>query len=606
MASGIVDIIQRILISGDREVTGAFDRIATAGGNAFASLSQAAQRVVAPFTKFQANLDNVEQRANSFGRSVADTGSSIGTFATRVAVVGAAVGAVGVKFLSSTLNISTALKSVSASLIEQRAASSDNVREQKKAVLTDFSHANALEDLRLEYIHGKVSIEQYTEQRKELNRTQQRASEQQRILQLQAEAFREEQAKDQEAAAKRAISIRLEAQYGGALASVLINLANVLDSVRQRFLGTFGPQIATFLTNIVNAVRDAAPAIFDQFQRVANAIEAAIKGSGSTIDDVIKNTVKFGGDLANAFITIIIPAAQGFFKVLQTIAEFINSIFGTNFSAGALIAAGIVLKITGLFGLLGNVVGVLIKGVGLLFAAFGPVGIIVGIIIALILTQLIPLLAKIDWAAIGKMASDAWKVVQDAVTSAGDTITKVWTGVVDFFKGAVNNIIGFFNDLIAKVKEFLGLTGGSAAGTLTRENIGDVPLGLAGGGLFRGRGGIDQNLVRLSDNEFVINPRATRHWGVGFLNAINAMVNPRGFADGGLVGGLTASVPRVAFAGAAAGGGRGGRPLTLVIGDQEFDGLTVQDDTADNMARFAQRRGVRSGGRKPLWFGGTK
>src|SRR5690606_27903723 len=52
------------------------------------------------------------------------------------------------------------------------------------------------------------------------------------------------------------------------------------------------------------------------------------------------------------------------------------------------------------------------------------------------------------------------------------------------------------------------------------------------GGLFRGRPGVDKNIVRLSDMEYVVNARATQQW-LPLLEAINNN-KMRGFSNGGL------------------------------------------------------------------------
>jgi hypothetical protein len=647
----VQDIIQRILIEGDRAAISVFNRIGSAGEAAFSAVGAAADRVAAPFKGFQANLDDVENKAKSFGTSVRDLGTSLGSLVSRVGVATAGLAAGGGLILKGMLNISTALKEVSASIIQQRLAIGETSKEQKKAVITDFAHANALEDLALKFREtirsindtrdaqedldrnlaaGKITAKQYADQQaemqfqvaratrkafedrqrqeKELRDQQARSLAQARQLAVEEEDIRQQRAQDEAIAQRRQIALKLEATYGAALAGVLINLGNVLDSVRQRFLGTFGPQIASFLTSVVQAIQNAAPEIFAVFQKVSDAIASTFKQSGLSADEVVKGFVKFGGDVANIFIKIVIPAISGFIAILTEVAQFINAIFGTNFTASTLVAAALILKVTGFFGLFVNVIRLAVTGIGLLFTSFGPLGIAIGIIVAIIATQLIPLLAKIDWAAVAQKASDAWKFVTDAFNTAVAAIKGVWNSVVEFFQTKINAIIGFFNDLIAKVREFLGLTGGSAAGSQLAADAGANDIGkFAGGGLFRGRGGNDRNVIAVSDYEYIVNPKAVRHWGVGFLNAINAMSNPlRGFAAGGLVAPMTGAAPAVAFARSGNAAGGGGRPLVLQIGDQVFDGLTVQDNTADSMARYAQRRGVRSAGRRPMWFGGGK
>lgn len=609
MARNVQDILQRILISGESGVISAFGKIANAGTSAFTSIGNAVGRATAPFSKFTADLDNVEKKANAFGRSLADAGSKIGSFATRMSAAGAALTAGGGLLAKGMLGISTAVKSVSASLIEQKLAASQATGEQKKAIQTNFAHSNALSDLNAEWATGKLTVEQYAEQLRKLNREQEREVAQQKEMERAAERLREEQAAAMAEAQKRQVQIKLEAQYGGALASVILNLANVLDTVRQRFFSAFGPRIAQMLTAVIQGISEAAPQIFAIFDKIASSFEAAFAKSGITVQGLIKGILSFAEQASNIIINVVIPAFKIFVDILNVIAEAINKVFGTNFSASTIVAAIAIGKLTGAFSLLVSGIKLAATAFGVLRAAAGPWGLLITAI-AVGITLLIPLLEKVDWAGWAKTATDAWKNIKDIVGAVADGIVAAWTGVVDFFRSAINSIIGFFKDLIKTVKEFLGLTGGtSGGGGSLGDALGanDIP-GRARGGLFRGRrSGTDQNLAWLTDKEYVINPKATRYWGVDFLNMINRMSGGiRGFAEGGLNSALSMPAARVAFAGGSAGGSTNQRPLVLNIGDQEFTGLTVEDRTADNMARFAQRRGVRSAGRRPLWFGGTR
>ena len=45
--------------------------------------------------------------------------------------------------------------------------------------------------------------------------------------------------------------------------------------------------------------------------------------------------------------------------------------------------------------------------------------------------------------------------------------------------------------------------------------------GFAEGGLFKGKKGKDQNVVAVSDNEYIVNPKAVAHYGVQFFEALN-------------------------------------------------------------------------------------
>jgi len=75
---------------------------------------------------------------------------------------------------------------------------------------------------------------------------------------------------------------------------------------------------------------------------------------------------------------------------------------------------------------------------------------------------------------------------------------------------------------------------------------------------------------------------------------------------GGAVGALAPRTARFAQGGLVALPRVGGRPINLTIEGQRFEGLTVPEDTAESLVRFATRRQMSSAGRKPNWYHGKK
>lgn len=604
MANRVNDIIQRILVEGDAAITQTFRRIGDAGTSAFEQIGNAATKLSTPFRGFERDLTKVASAASQFGDGLGRIAQSVVTFTGRIAAAGAGVTAAGAFIFAGALKITTALRSINQGVLEQRLAATQNAAETKKHIQTDFQQANALQDLAREYQRGGLSIEQYIFQRKELTFQNERARIQQIQLEHEQEAIRKEQAKDQAAAMRRAQTVRLEAQFGSVLASTLERLAAILEQVRNKFLAAFGPAISDFLLSVANAVNTNAQSFIDMFKKMGDGLASSFGKSKLSVDGILKGLVTFGAEVVKIITAVVIPAFQLVLKILETIAQAINSIFGTNFSASTLVAAAIILKLTGLFNVFYGALVLAAGGVRLLFAAFGPVGLIVAAVVALIITQLIPALAAVDWAKLGQQAIAVWNTIVDAITNAANTVKSVWASITAFFDQQVKSIIGFFNNLIQKVKEFLNLTGSSGGSLSNDAGINDIQ-GKAEGGLFRGRPGRDTNLAWLTDKEFVLKPRAVKHWGVGFLNAMNALRNPfQGFNAGGLVGPMMQAAPIRRFA-------EGGlnrspqRPFVLQMTDgTQFDGMTVQNDTADAMSRFATRKNIRSTGRRPAWFGG--
>jgi hypothetical protein len=109
----------------------------------------------------------------------------------------------------------------------------------------------------------------------------------------------------------------------------------------------------------------------------------------------------------------------------------------------------------------------------------------------------------------------------------------------------------------------------------------------------------------------MIRASAVKHYGAGLFSALNSMRLPkdvisgmRRMAQGGFISPL--AVP--SMSGFATGGmvevpatGPTGRPITLMIGGEAFDGLFAPDDVADRLVRAISTKRIRSTGKSPVW-----
>lgn len=146
--------------------------------------------------------------------------------------------------------------------------------------------------------------------------------------------------------------------------------------------------------------------------------------------------------------------------------------------------------------------------------------------------------------------------------------------------------------------------------------------GFAGGGrvVGPGSGTSDSIMAWLSNGEYVVKAKAVRRYGARFLHAINTMQLdlPR-LASGGLVSMPSLSIaamPRFADGGmvdqtlsldlpdAPESGGISGRPLSLSIDGETFDGLIAPEDVATRLTQYATNRQMRRAGRTPTWYRG--
>ncbi|MEK9752505.1 MAG: phage tail tape measure protein [Rhodospirillaceae bacterium] len=176
------------------------------------------------------------------------------------------------------------------------------------------------------------------------------------------------------------------------------------------------------------------------------------------------------------------------------------------------------------------------------------------------------------------------------------------------FAAAAAGVESSFESMVARVTaQIVRLVSrlASLRAEAARVNVGTTGGTFASGGYVSGPGGPTSDLVPawLSNGEFVLSARAVRHWGVGFLAALNRLQMP-GFNAGGLVDNLGAAlaVPRFAAGGLVAAGGssRGGTPINLTIGGETFP-MTAPEETATRLLRAAQFKASLATGRRPAW-----
>jgi tape measure domain-containing protein len=162
--------------------------------------------------------------------------------------------------------------------------------------------------------------------------------------------------------------------------------------------------------------------------------------------------------------------------------------------------------------------------------------------------------------------------------------------------GAAENAARLYEQLAAVG----GASGSFQTAGITNTGSNSSIQGLAGGGPVRGAGTgtSDSILARLSNGEFVMRARAVRKWGVNALARLNRGLPA--FASGGLVSMPRMGTPVPAFS--PSGGGSNGRPLSLSIGGETFDGLIAPDTVAEKLVRFATGKAVRRSGSTPSWY----
>lgn len=182
----------------------------------------------------------------------------------------------------------------------------------------------------------------------------------------------------------------------------------------------------------------------------------------------------------------------------------------------------------------------------------------------------------------------------DAAKEAFDLITRSFAEPFDTsgLISSIQQVIDKFLEMILAANKATeaaqAAVDATSGSTLFGGGEGGSAERAAQGGLLRGRPGIDTNLAWFTAGEFVMRRDAVQKWGVAFMQAINAGINPLGstprFAAGGLVSSAMSNVT-IQFPG-----------LPLI------SGLKASTDTVNELKRAAAMAQVRSGGRKPTRY----
>jgi hypothetical protein len=143
--------------------------------------------------------------------------------------------------------------------------------------------------------------------------------------------------------------------------------------------------------------------------------------------------VQFGRDVYNSVSSIVIPVWKGFLTVVTGVTEAVNGFLGTKFGSFELLAGGILLKLTGLFKLLGVAVGGIIG----VFTGFGKAALIAG-------------------AALVAFGADGFDTIPKALTSAASKTKKEGDGFLAYVKGLFADLGNAFRfEVIGGKVEFI-------------------------------------------------------------------------------------------------------------------------------------------------------
>ncbi len=225
--------------------------------------------------------------------------------------------------------------------------------------------------------------------------------------------------------------------------------------------------------------------------------------------------------------------------------------------------------------------------------------------------------ADVDLSAldgIPEAAAQAARGVTAAFAGLAGTLRTVFSGVVAAITSELRSLESSVKAIISRlIAELRRLQAAIRAARAAASSSGGDSQGLARGGRVRGPGTSSSDSIPIwaSAGEFMVRASAVKHYGADLFAALNSMrlskdaiAGMRRMAQGGFVSPL--AVP--AMAGFAAGGdiavpatGPSGRPITLMIGGEAFEGLFAPDDVADRLVRAISVKRIRSTGNSPVW-----
>lgn len=655
------NLVSNIEIGGVDKSISDLDRLANAGERAFNKLGEAAKSaggdVGSAGDQIDKSVGDISKRLENIHASASNVGSALGGLITGFVKFGAGV---TTAFTGAQAAISGFVLGVSKLTAAARGAtvnSNEFFREQRKltqqnlrAEQASIQYASSLRKLRNDLSSSRITYAQYSDA---VQRLKEDFREQQRV-QEETAAVQNEMVKQQEklrtASQQRDAQLRLEIALGQEAAQSLIRLGAATERVQFAFRDAFSPAFATLFDAIGEQIERNMPAIQAFADRLGTAFSKFIDDNKDKLPALFEALMQTISALGDVIVNVIVPAFQMLQSTAGSVATIINTLFGTDITGGAVLAALAVAKVTNAFGLLLSAVRLVTSSIGLVGAVFGGWGILIAGLVIASAVAVAAIIAHWDEikAGIGAAIDAVTATWQEFVDSASSNtnalvqgVVDAWQRLVDFFSGLWETIVQFFVDagsLIAEtmqqaakavedsfkaiaapvqaVLEGIISTAKQAVALISQAmGGGGGGEGFAGGGHIRGRGtGTSDSIpIWASNGEFMMRAAAVRKYGLGLMYAINNLSLDtktlggmmQGFKLGGLISSISPPMPRMALGGAVMSGGPDThqRPIELILGEKRISGLSASSEALNELQRFSVMNRVRSTGRKPSWKG---
>lgn len=377
-------------------------------------------------------------------------------------------------------------------------------------------------------------------------------------------------------------------------------LKEVSEGMERQIFNIFGQALLPVMEFLTKAMGDNMESFKHWADEVTHSVLPVVEdlvnflsGKGAPQTDFLRGLIPVMrqiGEGAKIAFGILKAGFDAIVFVLNPIAALINEVFGTEFTGTTLAAAGVILSLVGVIGLVSSAIMAVVAVGGLLVAFFTSWPAVAVAATIAILSTIYAFRDDIvrNLQEMGKNAQMVWDQLGRGFAQMVDEIKTYWTN-------GLNWIGGMLDYLKQKALDLLSLVGMASS---------DSSAALfAGGGPVSGPAGRDRVPAMLTAGEFVVRQPVVSYLGANFFAALNAY--PEKFAhmlSGFNLGGLVSQGPRLAFAeGGVVPSMRGG--LTLVLDGQRYE-ATADDHVLTSLTRTARRRQMTSTGRKPGWFGG--
>ena len=282
------------------------------------------------------------------------------------------------------------------------------------------------------------------------------------------------------------IAPALDKSGSGALdkaADSISTLGKAATSTGDHIRAAFAPSVTAVFDALTNQVANSRAAMVDYAKQIAEKVKpivqdliALIEGRDGDVKsqfilDARDAVVSFGVAVKDAVTNIIVPGFKALLGILQTVADGINTVFGTKLTGGQLAIVLVVGKLLGVFGMLSSAISLVVSGLGLLVAVFGStaaaavivgaaaaaVGAAIGVLLVKIGQNLdkIPQIASRVFAGIPILAKRAFDGVVAIVTAVfsglGSIASMAFQGLVEIFRLVATAIIDAFTAIPSKL-----------------------------------------------------------------------------------------------------------------------------------------------------------